>query len=37
MQSHKIVFLARACNIQCVSCCCPMKTWNFTLKRNPVI
>jgi len=38
MQSYKIVFVARACNIQCILHeSCPMKTQNFAPMRNPVI
>jgi len=38
MQSYKIAFVARACNIQCIlHQSCPMKTCNFTPMRKPVI
>ena len=38
IQSYTIVFVAHACNIQCILYrSCPMKTRNFVTKRNPVI
>ena len=38
MQSYKIVFVARACNIQCIlHQSCPMKIQNFAPMRYPVI
>jgi len=37
VQSYKIVFVTRACNIQCIlHQSCPMKTRNFAPMRNPV-
>ena len=38
IQSYKIVFVPRACNIQCIlHQSFPMKTPNFTPMTNPVI
>jgi len=38
IQSYKIAFVARVCNIQCIfHQSCPVKTRNFTPMRNPVI
>ena len=38
IQSYKIVFVSRACNIQCIlHQSCPRKTRNFTPMTNPVI
>ena len=38
MQSYKIVFVARARNIQCIlHQSCPMKTRNFAPMRHPFI
>jgi len=38
IQSYKIVFVARACNIQCIlHQSCTMKTRSFTPMRNPLI
>jgi len=37
MQSGKIVFVARACNIKCIlHQSCPMKTEHFTPVINPL-
>ena len=38
IQSYKIVFVARTCNIQCIlHQSCPIKTQNFSQMRNPVM